>query len=77
MTNIKLRECPFCGGGNIVIDGCQGLEGCNNFEECTSSSFIAVVCDFNHDGCGASSGYYPTKVQAIEAWNRRAERGGE
>ncbi|MBU2701144.1 hypothetical protein Ga0466249_002258 [Sporomusaceae bacterium BoRhaA] len=69
INNIKL-SCPFCGGKNIEFDDCKGTEACNNFEEC-KSAYYTVVCNINKGGCGASSGYYQTKEQAIKAWNRR------
>lgn len=69
---IELKPCPFCGGQNIDIDSCKGLEGCENFEECSSSQYHAIVCNWNKGGCGASSGYYPILEEAIKAWNRRA-----
>ena len=30
-----------------------------------------IVCNTNIGGCGAASGLYDTKEEAIEAWNRR------
>ena len=68
----KLKPCPFCGGTNISISNCKELGGCENFGECEEDGYISAVCDFNKDGCGASSGYYKTKTEAIAAWNRRA-----
>ena len=69
---VELKPCPFCGGQNIAVDSCKGLEECENFEECSSSEYHAIVCNWNKGGCGASSGYYLTLEKAIEAWNRRA-----
>ena len=67
---VELKPCPFCGGQSIGLDSCKGLEECQNFEEC-GSQYHAIVCNWNSGGCGASSGYYPTVEEAIEAWNRR------
>ena len=71
----ELKPCPFCGGTKITIANCVELEACNNFEECTDRENVAVVCDLNQGGCGASSGYRATFAEAIAAWNRRV--GGE
>ena len=71
----ELKPCPFCGGENIEISTCKELEDCANFEECQSIGFYSIVCNINKGGCGASSGYYPTVEEAIEAWNRRTNDG--
>ena len=77
MTELKrkmteLKPCPFCGGEKLVITSCAELEICNNFEKCERTHYYTVCCDFNQGGCGASSGYRPSKEEAIEAWSRRA-----
>ena len=72
MSELKPR--PFCGGQNIGLDSCKGLGECENFEACRSE-YYTLVCDWNKGGCGASSGYYPTMKEAIEAWNRRVDNG--
>lgn len=69
---MNLNHARFAGGQNIGVDSCNGLEECANFEEC-DSQYHAIVCKWNSGGCGASSGYYPTAEEAIEAWNRRIE----
>ena len=66
-----LKKCPFCGGENVEFDTCKGLEDCPDFTECINPSYHAVVCNVNKGGCGASSGFYPTKEEAAEKWNRR------
>ena len=52
-----LLPCPFCGGEAIRVD--VGL-----------SEFVdgEVTCE----DCGGNVGNYPTKADAIAAWNRRA-----
>ena len=68
---VELKPCPFCGGQNIGFDSCKLLEECANFEECRLSEYHSIVCKCIKGGCGASSGYYLTVEDAIEAWNRR------
>lgn len=69
-----LKSCPFCGGKEIEISSCKGLEECENFDHCEDKEYVSVVCNFNKGGCGASNGYHNTKEKAVEAWNRRSER---
>ena len=69
----EIKRCPFCGKNVAVLDHCKGLEDCLNFEVCEGEGWKVVVCDFNKGGCGASSGYFKTKAEAITAWNRRFE----
>lgn len=42
--NIELKPCPFCGGQNIDLDSCKGLEECENYEA-YSSQYYAIVCN--------------------------------
>lgn len=56
----ELRPCPFCGGEAAVsIVPFINAEGSGYVAQCES--------------CWAKSGYYQTKAEAIEAWNRRAD----
>lgn len=72
--NIKLSPCPFCGGTNLAC----GTDYEVDFDEdlCDEYDFddenYAVRCDARAGGCGATSGYYSTKIEAITNWNRRA-----
>lgn len=70
----ELRECPFCGKKvahcgtiadiDLVDDDSPDYDWSNNHH--------AVVCNYRDGGCGAATGAYDTKEQAIVAWNRRA-----
>lgn len=73
INKIELKPCPFCGGQNIDLDSCKGLEERENYEAC-GAQYDAIVCNWKKGGCGASSGYYPKLEKAIEAWNSRAEK---
>ncbi len=63
-----LKPCPFCGNENVRVY--VGLMEFHDGE---------VACD----DCGGSCGNYPTRDDAIAAWNRRANepavarKGGE
>lgn len=66
----ELEPCPFCGQTEyikVIRDSYVG------------SGYYAVCCSaeraFNEPtkGCGATSGYYPTKEEAMNKWNRREE----
>lgn len=83
MTNLK--PCPFC-GNTVALRVLDANEidyldrGDANWED---EPYYQVVCCY-YDieplptanwkrGCGSSCGFHPTKKQAIEAWNRRAD----
>jgi Lar family restriction alleviation protein len=60
----ELKPCPFCGeDGTIII-----RKGKNGWRD-----RYAVLCDYEHGGCGSESGWYHYEAEAIEAWNRRAD----
>lgn len=70
----ELKPCPICGKTETLkISDCVAIEDCDRFEICDKVTFKLIVCDYNKGGCGTSSGYRPTKEQAIEAWNDRYE----
>lgn len=70
----NFKECPFCGKTDATtITTCVEMAECENFEGCEVNGYYTVVCDFNKGGCGASCGYAPTKKEAEEKWNKRAE----
>lgn len=62
----ELKPCPFCGGEAEIVD--NGEVRTNKYY------FVDVNCkDMNCRGY-SSCLEYKTKQQAIEAWNRRAEK---
>lgn len=75
----RLLPCPHCGKTESLIVGTD--EELGDFKEDSICGWYQVCCsaymDFssgrNDGGCGASSGYAPTREEAIEKWNRRAE----
>lgn len=62
-----LKSCPFCGGEptEVVRKGKDGWR-----------DRYAVLCDYEHGGCGAESGWYHYRNEAVEAWNRRSTSKG-
>lgn len=75
--NEELLKCPFCGKTESLVVGTEAeIE-----EDQTRSDYFTVCCsalrDYslsrNDGGCGAMCGYYSTREEAIEKWNRRAE----
>lgn len=83
----QLKPCPFCGKSVATLSNAKELEDCSNFEDddgcpaCMDWSggcgCHTVVCGVTEGGCGASTGYFPTKDEAIAAWNRRSEKTSE
>lgn len=61
---INLKPCPFCGNSNIYLlkEVAKGYD-----------DQYKVVCNANWNGCGASSGYYDSTHEAVDAWNRRVK----
>lgn len=65
MPNEELKPCPFCGDDEaplVVVR--RGKDGWRD-------RFL-VLCDYEHGGCGGSSGWYHYEPEAVGAWNRRA-----
>jgi hypothetical protein len=60
----KLLRCPFCGGEGTVIVR-KGKDGWRDR--------YAVLCDYEHGGCGAKSGWCHYAEDAVKNWNRRAD----
>lgn len=66
----ELKHCPFCGGSPIALQVGEDKDG----------KQYQVICpwpwtDHEDGGCGASSGFYGTLSEAIDAWNRRSNDG--
>lgn len=58
----EIDTCPHCGGeGTIIVR--KGKDGWRDR--------FAVLCDYEHGGCGAESGWYHSEIEAVEAWNKR------
>lgn len=62
MQMAELKTCPFCSGEPTIIVR-RGKDGWRDR--------YAVLCDYEHGGCGAESGWYHYESEAIAAWNRR------
>ena len=60
-----LKPCPFCGARVSDEDQPIGLGYVYEIDA------YCVVCD----RCGAEGGHHDGRVDAIEAWNRRADNG--
>lgn len=79
----QLKPCPFCGKSVATLSNAKELEDCSLFEDddrcpaCMDWSggcgYHTVVCGVPEGGCGAASGYYASKEEAVSAWNRRAK----
>lgn len=61
----KLKPCPFCGAKVTDEDQPIGLGYAYHIDA------YCVCCD----KCGATGGHHDGRVEAIEAWNRRANDG--
>ena len=72
----EFKPCPFCSNtDSLVIDSCVDLQNCENYRKCDEEDlYMAVVCNVNLGGCGASGGFAKTREEAIAKWNRRSEQ---
>ena len=65
----KLKPCPFCGNEPTIVVR-KGKDGWRDR--------YSILCDYEHGGCGAESGWYHYKSEAIESWNHRvSEKSAE
>jgi len=60
MMSEKLKQCPFCGREAIMGIACHVHEDYAFRVECRECKIVTP--------------FYDTEAEAIEAWNRRAER---
>ena len=70
----ELKRCPFCGGKYTVnLSDSSECSSCVDEPPCDGCNWkkYLIVCNVHLGGCGAASGLYDTKEEAIEAWNRR------
>lgn len=61
----KLLNCPFCGETPTLYTR-KGKDGWRDR--------YYIECSFNDGGCGSQGGWYHYEAEAIEAWNRRADK---
>ena len=77
-----LLPCPFCGktdslvlwNGNTEEYELSTPQGANIYEEDNCTDSLCIVCDVFKYGCGASSGFSITKVNAIAKWQKRTNQ---
>lgn len=74
-----LQPCPFCGKTRALkLTTAEELanEGEDDPLPWQHSESWAVICDgskpLGPGGCGASGGFMPSQVQAVDLWNKRA-----
>ena len=75
MNKIELKPCPFCGRSDTL----SIHEVIRRLDD-TDIKQYTVICNTSGDnaGCGANCGYrHFAKQDAIEAWNKRAEKTGK
>jgi hypothetical protein len=62
MKEIELKKCPFC-GGEVRIDAIDAMD----------MSCFMVGCRNKDCICHVTGAAYDTLLDAVEAWNRRAD----
>ena len=67
-NNMVLYPCPFCGEQKSL----RLIQQESQNEDEDMKLPYAICCSIHSHGCGATGGYYDTPVEAIIAWNRRA-----
>ena len=55
----ELKPCPFCGGQAMYV--------------CTTSTLYNPKTSIECCQCGSSAKMHHTRLEAIEAWNRRVD----
>lgn len=84
--NEKLKPCPFCGGKAVIqIRDDEGNLYDEEYEKAPWSGLSytighyhedsedCIIASYQIDGGQMGVHFYPTKEEAIEAWNRRSE----
>ena len=64
----KNKKCPFC--GNFELSFLVSAETYSDSDSSGPLDFL-IICDPDDGGCGVSTGPYPTKEEALAAWNKR------
>lgn len=64
MSNSIFKMCPFCGRREVVH--------IETTEDWFHNDKYKVVCGDDDFGCGASSAWFYSEDEAVDAWNRRA-----
>lgn len=68
-----LKHCPCCGSKEaprvLPVDGVDLVP----IDLGDLGDFYAVACEEEAGGCGLRTAPAPTGVQALEAWNQRAD----
>lgn len=70
-----MKPCPFCGNAYPIFANCMEMQICEDFRSCGDGHYFTAICSFKNKGCGASTGFYPTKEEAAAAWNERHTAG--
>lgn len=63
MEELFLKKCPFCGGEATVA-----------YLEKEDVWYVDCALEFHECPCIPSTWHYPTKEQAIRAWNTRGQK---
>lgn len=53
-----IKPCPFCGKTESIKLKYSGTQ-------------CQILCNIHKGGCGSSSGYYNSEIEAIDKWNQR------
>lgn len=66
--DFPVKNCPFCGSVSLQLVT-HKADDVHFFRDKYS-----VLCDYRLGGCGAESGIYPNKEEAIAMWNQRRRK---
>ena len=62
----KLNPCSFCGAD---VESGVHIDVVVSFDELDDDTHYGVMCE----NCGAGCGYFKSKTEAVEVWNRRVK----